>query len=55
MTPRFGFLGAKRRAEAVHLAECERARFHVELSALRQVRLALAEVVELEQVGGPLA
>jgi len=38
-----------------NLAECERARLRIKLSALRQVRLALAEVVELEQVGGALA
>src|SRR5271163_14158 len=55
MTPRLRLLGAECRAEAVHFAECERARFHVELSALSQVRLALAEVIELEEVGGSLA
>jgi hypothetical protein len=55
MTPRLRFLGAKGRAEAIDLAECERAGFRVELSALGQVRLALAEVVELEEVGGSLA
>src|SRR5258708_18611392 len=37
MTPRFGFLGAKGRPEAIALAECERARLRIELSALRQV------------------
>src|SRR5262245_22507262 len=55
MAPGLGFFGAKRWAEAVDLPEGERPRLGIELSALGQIRLALAEVVELEQVAGAFA
>ena len=55
MTAGLGFLGAKRRPEAVDLAERERAGLGIELSALREIRLALAEVVDLEEIGGAFA
>ena len=48
MAARLRLLGAEGRAEAVHLAERQRAGLDVELTALRQVRL-LVEVRRLEQ------
>ena len=49
------FLGAERRAEAVYATEREGAGFHVELTGLRQVRLAAVDVLRLEQVRRPFA
>src|SRR6516162_3777570 len=55
MAPGLRFFGAKRRPEAIDLAKGERPRLGIELSALGQICLALAEVVELEQVAGAFA
>src|SRR5262249_61548198 len=54
MAPRLRLLGAKGGPEDVHLAERQRARFRVELSALRQVG-SVAEVLDGEQRRRPLA
>src|SRR5207248_10309584 len=45
---------AKRRPEAVHLAERRRGRLHIELACLRQIRRAQVEVFRGEQVAGRL-
>ncbi len=49
------FLGAERRAEAVDPAERHRVRFVVELTALRQVRGLVVEVLRRKQRGRALA
>src|SRR5712692_8952231 len=55
MAARLGFLGAENRPEAIDLAEGQRPRLGVELTALREIGLAVAEVVELEKIGRALA
>src|SRR2546421_2797912 len=49
MPSRLRALGAEGRAEAVDFAERRRGRLVVELARLRQVRLLVAEVVNLEE------
>src|SRR6185437_1334687 len=48
MAPGLGLLGAEGGAEAIDLAEGERASHGIELSALREIRLAFAKIVDLE-------
>ena len=55
MAAGLGFLGAEGRTEAIDLAEGERTRLRIELAALRQISLALAEVVDLEKIGRAFA
>src|SRR5205823_6357831 len=49
VTPRLGFLGAKRRTERVDLPERRSGRLAIKLSGLREVCLSLLEVIRLEQ------
>ena len=55
MPPRLGFLRAERRPEGVYLAERHGRGFVVKLAGLRQVRLAVFEVIHLKQRSGSLA
>ena len=55
VAPRLRLFRAERRPEAVHLAERGGGGLQVELPRLRQVRLALVEVVQFEKGGGALA
>jgi len=49
MAPRLRLFGAEGRAEAVDLAERHRVRFVIELSALRQIRCLIVEVLRREE------
>ena len=55
MAPGLGLFGAEGRPEAVNLAEGERTGFRIKLTALGQIGLALAEIIDLEKVGGAFA
>ena len=52
---RFGFFGAKGRAEAIDLAEGHGGGFVVKLAGLRQIHLLVLEIIHLEQGGGAFA